>query len=119
MRYQVCTVLDLCTPFTHQHIWSADILVVKSMKSQESIKITSGKHSNDFTCFRDYGYVGCEANVMAHMDSRCSGRRSCEIRIPDVTLDRANPCPKDFKTYLHASYGCVKGIVLFSFLITR
>ena len=53
--------------------------------------------------------MGCEANVMAHMDSRCSGRRSCEIRIPDVTLDRVNPCPKDFKTYLHASYGCVKG----------
>ena len=58
---------------------------------------------------RDYGYVGCVANVRTHMDSRCSGRRSCEVRIPDLTLDRANPCPKDFKTYLEASYGCVKG----------
>ena len=48
---------------------------------------------------------------MAHMDSRCSGRRSCEIGIPDLTLDMANSCPGDFKTYLEASYGCVKGIV--------
>lgn len=58
---------------------------------------------------RDYGYVGCSADVLAHMDSRCSGRRSCDIRIPDSTLDRANPCPRDFKTYLEASYGCVQG----------
>ena len=62
-----------------------------------------------FLC-RDYGYVACQADVMAHMDSRCSGRRSCEIRIPDKTLDGVNPCPQDFKTYLEASYGCVKGI---------
>ncbi len=63
-------------------------------------------------CCRDYGYVGCVADVLAHLDSRCSGRRSCEIRIPDLTLDRANPCPKDFKTYLQAGYGCVKSTCL-------
>ena len=60
---------------------------------------------------RDYGYVGCVSDVLAHMDSRCSGRRSCEIRIPDLTLDRSNPCPRDFKTYLEASYGCIQGNV--------
>ena len=58
---------------------------------------------------RDYGYVGCNTNALPHMDSRCSGRRSCEIQIPDMTLDRLNECPKGFKAYLEASYGCVKG----------
>jgi len=58
---------------------------------------------------RDYGYVGCFADVVAHMDVICSGRRTCSIRIPDAMLDRANPCPKDFKTYLLISYDCVPG----------
>ena len=60
---------------------------------------------------RDYGYVGCFADVVAHMDVICSGRRTCSIRIPDAMLDRANPCPKDFKTYLLISYDCVPGVL--------
>ena len=58
---------------------------------------------------RDYGYVGCFADVVVHMDRICSGRRTCSVRIPDATLDRANPCPKDFKTYLVISFDCVPG----------
>jgi len=58
---------------------------------------------------RDYGYVGCFADVAVHVDVVCSGRRACSIRIPDAMLDRANPCPKDFKTYLLISYDCVSG----------
>jgi len=34
---------------------------------------------------RDYGYVGCFADVVAHMDVICSGRRTCSIRIPDAS----------------------------------
>ncbi len=60
---------------------------------------------------KDYGYVGCNADVMEHMDNKCSGRRTCEIRIPDTTLDRVNPCPKDFKTFLKAGYTCIEGVV--------
>ncbi|ELU12142.1 hypothetical protein CAPTEDRAFT_224991 [Capitella teleta] len=56
---------------------------------------------------RDYGYVGCYANVMTHMDALCSGQSSCSLRIPDGMLDRVNECPKDFKTYLEASYKCI------------
>jgi len=62
---------------------------------------------------RDYGYVGCFADVVRHMDVICSGRRTCSVRIPDAMLDRANPCPKDFKTYLLISYDCVPGLQLF------
>lgn len=61
---------------------------------------------------RDYGYVGCHADILVHMDAQCSGNTACEVRIPDAVLDRTNPCPKDFKTYLEVSYECVPGTVL-------
>ena len=64
---------------------------------------------------RDYGYVGCFADVVAHMDVICSGRRACSIRIPDAMLDRANPCPKDFKTYLLIDYDCVASALSLSY----
>ena len=61
-------------------------------------------------CVRtDYGYVGCKADVMVHLDSKCSGRRTCELRIPDAGLDAANKCPSEFKTYLNVSYDCIPG----------
>lgn len=58
---------------------------------------------------RDYGYVGCYANVLHLADARCSGRRECKISIPDKVFDQANPCPEDLRRYLRASYDCVKG----------
>ena len=57
----------------------------------------------------DYGYVGCYANVLSHMDALCSGRRTCSVHIPHPLLDRVNPCPRDFKTYLEVRYECVPG----------
>ena len=35
----------------------------------------------------DYGYVGCYKDVLPLADARCSGRRSCEIRIPDEAFE--------------------------------
>lgn len=67
----------------------------------------------------DYGYIGCYADVLEHLDSLCSGRRSCSLRIPDASLDKAkstSPCPREFKTYLNASYKCLEGHLLYLFL---
>lgn len=57
----------------------------------------------------DLGYVGCSTNVMALADSRCSGRKTCEIRVPDADLESTRPCFKELKTFLEASYTCVEG----------
>ncbi len=52
--------------------------------------------------------IGCYADVMTYMDAQCSGRRSCSILI--ATLEAvAQPCDKDFKSYLQATYRCVQG----------
>ena len=54
-------------------------------------------------------YIGCSADVMTHMDNRCSGRPSCVIPIPDSTLHQQQPCPNDMMAYLEASYACIQG----------
>ncbi len=56
----------------------------------------------------DY-FVGCSADVLSHMDTRCSGRQSCVITIPDPTLFNVQPCRKDLVAYFSASYSCISG----------
>jgi len=61
-------------------------------------------------CVRqDYGHVGCGADVLPAVDRRCSGRRSCEIAIPDASFALTQACPQDLKPYLEAAYRCVTG----------
>ena len=57
---------------------------------------------------RDY-YLGCAADVIMHVDARCSGRHECSIGVPDATLHEIQPCPKDIMAYLEAGYDCVPG----------
>ncbi|ELU10789.1 hypothetical protein CAPTEDRAFT_200225 [Capitella teleta] len=52
--------------------------------------------------------VGCSANVLRHVDDRCSGRRSCSIGFPDSDLFKMQPCRKDLVAYFTASYSCVQ-----------
>ncbi|ELU04472.1 hypothetical protein CAPTEDRAFT_211921 [Capitella teleta] len=52
--------------------------------------------------------VGCSANVLRHVDDRCSGRRSCSIGFPDSDLFKVQPCRKDLVAYFTASYSCVQ-----------
>ena len=56
-------------------------------------------------------FLGCSRDVLSLMDSKCSGRSECEIDIPDPDLDQVKPCYQDLKSYLTASYSCVKGTV--------
>ena len=57
----------------------------------------------------DMGHLGCQSDVLALADRRCSGRRSCLIRVPDAELESRRPCLRELKTYLFASYRCVQG----------
>ena len=61
---------------------------------------------------KNYGYVGCSVDVVGHMASLCSGRPGCRFEVPDVTLKRLQPCPKDFASYLEINYVCVSGTLL-------
>jgi hypothetical protein len=58
----------------------------------------------------NYGHIGCGADVLELADTRCSGKRQCEIRVPDPLLGKTKPCPDDLKPYLEADYRCIKGM---------
>lgn len=56
---------------------------------------------------REYGSIGCRADVLATVDSLCSGRRRC--RFHTSRLHSARPCPTELVSYLEASFDCVTG----------
>lgn len=60
----------------------------------------------------DMGHIGCSTDVLRLADRRCSGRRVCELRVPDAEFESTHPCLKELKTYLEASYTCIKGKLL-------
>ena len=57
----------------------------------------------------DLGHIGCSRDVLPIIDRRCSGKRVCEIRIPDAEFESTRPCLKELKTFLEANYRCVTG----------
>ena len=63
----------------------------------------------------DFGFVGCRRDVLSLMDSRCSGHQSCQISVPDSVFTDIKPCNEELKSYLEASYDCVKGIICLIF----
>ena len=54
----------------------------------------------------DYGYLGCHTDVTNILNNRCTGQKSCEIRIIDDELDAAHACGSDLLQYLAANYTC-------------
>jgi len=53
--------------------------------------------------------IGCNATVTDLVASRCDGKKSCIISLPDRELHLRNTCPKELKTYLEVNYECGKG----------
>ena len=55
--------------------------------------------------------LGCYADVTSHVQDACSGvarRQNCSLLV--ATVDAiAQPCGKDFKSYLDIEHDCVAG----------
>ena len=62
----------------------------------------------------NYGYLGCAADVLSYVDTKCSGRHTCKLVVPDTYLHDSKPCPGDFTSYMEASYACLKGQYIIS-----
>lgn len=54
----------------------------------------------------DY-HVGCHGDVTETVASRCSGRQTCSVTVPDPELFRLQPCRKDLVAYFEATYRCI------------
>jgi len=57
----------------------------------------------------DPRYLGCHMDVLSFLDAKCSGKKQCELRIPDPDLEQATPCVKSLKMFLEVRYTCVEG----------
>ena len=57
----------------------------------------------------DPRYLGCHADVLGLLDAKCSGKKQCELRIPDPDLDQATSCVKSLRMFLEVRYTCVEG----------
>ena len=55
-------------------------------------------------------YLGCSADVTDLLAAKCSGKKQCELRVPDLDLEQTKPCLNDLKLFLEVSYTCVEGI---------
>ena len=53
-------------------------------------------------------YLDCSANVRPLLDQQCSGRRSCSINVGQL-LGNGLICPSPIRSYLDATYSCMKG----------
>ena len=58
----------------------------------------------------DPRYLGCYADVLGLLDVKCSGKKDCELRIPDADLYQATDCVKSLRMFLEVRYTCVEGV---------
>ena len=56
---------------------------------------------------RDFGYIGCAANVLSLADQLCSGRTKCYVPVY-ATFGHLRPC-SELESYFEATFACVEG----------
>ena len=61
----------------------------------------------------DPKYIGCYTDVTSFVAKKCSGKRECEIKIPDLKMATEITCYTELNMYLDVSYSCLKGCSLF------
>ena len=62
------------------------------------------------TCITEDRAIGCCHDVTSIAHRKCSGRRSCNVAIPDRDFELYEPCG-EMENYLSIKYSCIKGMV--------
>lgn len=65
---------------------------------------------------RNYGYIGCRADILKHVAKLCSGKRSCGINNFATSFAEYRVCPADLKGYMEVSFECVPGELFLLFI---
>ena len=53
--------------------------------------------------------IGCKVDVHKLLAARCSARQRCRVNVASLVPDHKQPCHADYRSYLQASYTCIKG----------
>jgi len=101
-RETACAAGEYCLEETLEMQCAADEVVLVDSARYGRMRLNR--------CARtDYGYVGCAADVTRVLAARCSGRRHCRIANLEALFSTFRNCPLDLKSYVEASYHCLKG----------
>jgi len=89
--------------------WKNEVIVIE--------KAIYGRHrvgkcikSEEAAISQERRFFGCSTDVIGLLDAKCSGRKRCQVRIPDADLERTEPCLRHLKMFLEVSYTCVEGL---------
>ena len=63
-------------------------------------------------------HVGCKADVLRQADRLCSGRRTCDVQLPEQTFDEVeSTCPRGLTVYLEVIYECLPGLLSYHIFV--
>jgi len=89
--------------------WKNEVIVIE--------KAVYGRHrvgkcikAEEAVMSQDRRFFGCSTDVIGLLDAKCSGRKRCQVRIPDADLERTEPCLSHLKMFLEVSYTCMEGL---------
>lgn len=94
-------IQEICNMETFEGKCSADDIIV--MTSAWYGRMKAGKCADPA-----YGFVGCKVDVISVADDKCSGRKSCRVKLPDDDMYVMSKCPKEVTSYLQVSYKCLE-----------
>ena len=96
--------------------WKNEVIVIdKAVYGRHQIgKCISAKEA---AFSQESDYFGCSVDVLDIVNSKCSGRKQCQIRIPDADLERTRTCLTGLQMFLEVSYKCLEGELFFTLFI--
>jgi len=97
----------LLETFRPQCLKNEIIVIESAIYGRRYVSRCLEKENFDFALHPSF--LGCSADVMTYLGTRCSGKKQCEIRIPDADLQQAKPCPIGLDMFLEVRYSCVEG----------
>ena len=54
-------------------------------------------------------YLGCYVDVTKDLNDRCIGKRSCVVKVSDLSMEKKAPCSKNLMMYLEVEFRCLSG----------
>lgn len=58
---------------------------------------------------KDFGHLGCSADVLQNLDQTCSGLNSCQVSVVSIEAELNCRVSRSLARYLEAKYTCTKG----------
>ena len=88
--------------------WKNEVIVIeKAIYGRHKIGKCISEQEASFS--QESNFFGCYADVHDIVNSKCSGRKQCQIRVPDADLEITRTCLPGLQMFLEVSYKCLEG----------